>query len=130
MDDWISVWTVVELEDVPPPHNLFRDMNSYREVCWYTASCDAADALRRTRDWYDAVQLVKDTHSSGDDQEAVLSFFTHPVTLEVGHPTVTNGQHRCQAMREQGIGDRVLALVDRHESDSPLGEEIMWDTER
>jgi hypothetical protein len=123
MDDYVRMWTVVAVGVVPVPHNLFRDMERYRLPCWASAIDYAVHALRETGDVYAAIRLLDDTALCAADLDAAVSLLLDPIVLEVGHNRLINGQHRTQAMREQGA-ETVLVTVDRLVWEKPLGDEL------
>jgi hypothetical protein len=123
VDEYVRVWTVVALSDVPMPHNLFRDMERYRLPCWASAIDYAVHALRETEDVYAVIRLLENTALCDADLDAAISLLLDPIVVEVGHDRLINGQHRTQAMREQGA-ETVLVTVDRLVWEKPLGEEL------
>lgn len=100
----------MSLSEMPLPQRLFREMGAYRSVNWSVAVEVAVGALQNGTP-------IPDNIGSGVAQ-AAASLWEDPIVLSDDQPAdFVNGQHRTQAMRDQGV--KALIIEDRRLTDDP-----------
>jgi hypothetical protein len=132
-DPYVKVWVWWPLDDIPAadPFRAACMKQSRRSsgedcCCYHRPSWSAAIAgLERSTSAVEPTaadtraqvraQLKADAGVSDQDRAAAESLLADPIDLDV-HVGIINGQHRVQAMRDQGLGCRhVLVTTMLHE---------------
>ncbi|HVG84270.1 MAG TPA: hypothetical protein VM820_07115 [Vicinamibacterales bacterium] len=106
----VRVFRLVPLPEMPVPQRLFREMGAYQSVNWSAAVEVAVGALQNGAPIPDNV--------GSDVALAAASLWEDPIVLSDDRPAdFVNGQHRAQAMRDQGV--KALIIEDRRLADDP-----------